>query len=176
MPSNVYDAKGLLKSAIRDDEPVIYLWHRMMYDQIEELPQEEYVVPLGKADIKRQGNDITVVATSMAVQKALQAAEYLKSEIDIEVVDPRTISPLDIDTILTSVSKTGKLLVVHEAVTEFGIGAEIVRHVSEKAFAKLKVAPRVLGGAKRPMPFSQKLEQASLPQVENIVKTVKEMM
>ena len=175
MPSNVYDAKGLLKSAIRDDDPVVYLWHRGMYGRIEDLPQEEYIVPLGKADIKRSGGDITVVAYSMAVQKALEAAEKLAPDINIEVVDLMTISPLDIDTILASVEKTGRLLVVHEAVTNFGVGAEVVRLAAEKAFSKLKTAPIVLGGANRPMPFAAALEAASLPQVDDIVKTVKQM-
>jgi acetoin:2,6-dichlorophenolindophenol oxidoreductase subunit beta len=176
MPSNVHDAKGLLKSAIRDDEPVVYLWHRMMYNLTEELPEEEYLIPLGKADIKRPGADITIVATSMAVEKSLKAAEELAPEINAEIIDLMTISPLDIKTILASVAKTGKLLIVHEAVTQFGIGAEIVRQVTEQAFDKLKAAPRVLGGANRPMPFAPALEMASLPQIIDIVKIVKEMV
>ncbi len=176
MPANVYDAKGLLKSAIRDDEPVVYLWHRLMYNLIEDLPEEEYLIPLGKADIKRQGDDITIVAYSLAVQKSLKAADELAPEISAEIIDLRTISPLDINTILASVAKTGKLLVVHEAVSHFGVGAEIVRQVTEKAFAKLKAAPRVLGAAHRPMPFAPALETASLPQIKDIVKAVQEML
>ena len=176
MPSNVHDAKGLLKSSIRDDNPVVFIWHRMMYDLVEELPDDEIVVPLGKAAVRRQGDDVTVVSTSMMVSKTLEAAESLAEQISLEVIDPRTIAPLDMDTILASVAKTGRLLVVHEANTQFGLGAEIVRRVCEESFDLLKSPPLVLGGANLPIPFSPILENACVPQVRDIVSTTERIM
>jgi pyruvate dehydrogenase E1 component beta subunit len=175
MPSTPYDAKGLLKSAIRDDEPVVYIQHRLLHPLTEQVPDGEWLVPLGVADVKREGSDVTVVAVSYAVSKALAAAEFLAGEISVEVVDPRSLVPLDTETILQSVAKTGRLLVVHEAPTRGGIGAEIVRRVAEEGFGLLKSAPRVLGSADLPMPYSPPLEDACIPQVADIVKVVKEM-
>ena len=134
MPSTPYDAKGLLISAIRDDNPVVFLEHKMLYGTQGEVPEESYAIPLGKADIKREGKDITVVATSMMVGRALSAAEKLAGNgISLEVVDPRTLSPLDEQTILNSVKKTHRLLIVHEEVKFAGSGAEIAAMVAEKA-------------------------------------------
>jgi len=175
MPSTPYDAKGLLKSAIRDDSPVIFIEHKLLYKKRGKVPEEEYLIPLGKAEIKRKGDDITVVATSLMVHKALEVAEKLSKEIDIEVIDPRTLVPLHIETIMESVKKTGKLLVVHEACTRGGIGAEIVREVTEKAFDYLDAPPRVLGGVNTPIPYSPSLERVCVPQKENIVKVIREM-
>ena len=175
MPSTVYDAKGLLKASIRDDNPVIFIWHKMLYDRQEDLPDDEYVIELGQAEVKRQGADITVVATSLMVHKALAAAETLTGKIDVEVVDPRTLVPLDVDAILTSVRKTGRLLVVHEAPAPCGIGAEIVRQVTENAFDSLTAAPKVVSGASAPMPFTRVLEQACVPQEEGIVAAIEAM-
>ena len=176
MPATVYDAKGLLKAAIRDDNPVVYIWHKLLYDLKGEVPEEEYVVPLGEAVVRRDGADLTVVATSLMVHRALAAAEALSDEIGIEVIDPRTLVPLDIETILASVRKTGRLLVVHEANTRFGIGAEIVRQVVEQAFDQLTCAPVVLGGAGVPMPFTRVLENACMPQEQDIIAAARKML
>jgi len=176
MPSTPYDAKGLMKSSIRDDGPVVYIQHRLLHPIRQPVPEGEWVVPLGKAEVKREGSDITVVAISFAVHKALEAAEELEGEIDVEVVDPRTLVPLDLDTILQSVRKTSRLLVVHEAPSRGGVGAEIVRRVVEEGFEHLRAPAKVLGGLNTPMPFSAPLEDACLPQKESIVRAIMELM
>ncbi len=175
-PSCAYDAKGLMKASIRDDGPVLFIQHRLLHPIRQETPEGEWLVPLGAADVKREGADVTVVAVSYAVVKALAAAERLAGEISVEVVDPRTLSPLDADTIVRSVAKTGRLLVVHEAPARGGVGAEIVRQVVERGFQHLRAAPRVLAGRNTPMPYSPPLEDACLPQIEDIVDAVRELM
>lgn len=177
MPSTIYDVKGLLKAAIRDDDPVLFIEHKAFYGMKGTIPEEEYVVPLGKADIKRNGKDVTVVATAAMVFEALAAAEKLSQEegIEVEVVDPRTIVPLDKETILSSVKKTGRLVVVHEAVKPFGIGAEIVSLVTEEAFDYLDAPPKRVGAPFTPVPFSKPLEKAYLPNREKIAQAVKEV-
>ncbi len=176
MPSDAYDAKGLMKSAIRDDGPVIYIQHRILHRSgHQQCPDGEWLVPLGKAAVKREGSDVTVVGVSIGVSKALQAAQTLDGDISVEVVDPRSLVPLDIETILTSVAKTGRLLVVHDAPRRGGVGAEIVRRVTEEGFDLLQRPPRVLGGLNTPMPYSAPLEDACLPQPENIVAAVREI-
>jgi len=175
VPSTPYDAKGLLKTSIRDEGPVIFIEHKFLYDKRGGVPEEEYLIPLGKAEIKTKGNDLTVVATSLMVYKVLEVAEEISNEINIEVIDPRTLVPLDIETILKSVEKTGKLLVVHEACTRGGIGAEIVREVAEKAFDYLDAPPRVLGGLNTPIPYSSSLESICVPQKEDIIRAVREI-
>jgi len=176
MPSTAYDAKGLLKSAIRDDNPVLYLENRMLYLKREEVPEGEWLVPIGVADIKRKGNDITIVATSNAVHKSLAAAEQLSNEIDIEVIDPRTINPLDVDTIIRSVKKTGYLIIVQEGPIKAGFGAEVIRCVIQKAFTYLKRPPIVIGAQDVPVPFSPVLEKAYIPQVEDIKHKILEIV
>jgi len=177
MPSDPYDAKGLMKSAIRDDGPVVYVQHRVLHRiSRQQCPEGEWLVPLGKATVKRKGTDITVVALSMAVHKALEAADQLEGEISIEVVDPRSLVPLDIETILTSLKKTGRLLVVHEAPRRGGAGAEIVRRVTEEGFELLRKPPKVLGGLNTPMPYAAPLEDACLPQPADIVAAAREMV
>jgi len=176
MPSCAYDAKGLMKTSIRDDCPVVYIQHRLLHPVKQAVPEGEWLIPLGEADVKREGSDITVVALSYAVQKALEAAEEVADEVSLEVVDPRTLVPLDLETILRSVKKTGRLLVVHEAPTCGGAGAEIVRRVTEEGFELLQAPPRVLGGTNIPMPYSPPLEDACLPQVKDIVRTMREMV
>lgn len=176
MPSTPYDAKGLMKSSIRDDGPVVYIQHRLLHPIKQSVPEGEWIVPLGKADVKREGSDITVVAISFAVHKALEAAQELDGEVSVEVIDPRTLVPLDIETIAQSVGKTGRLLVVHEAPTRGGVGAEIVRRVVEDGLEYLSAPPKVLGGLNTPMPFSAPLEDACLPQKEDIIKAVRELM
>ncbi len=176
MPSTPYDAKGLLKSSIRDDEPVVYIQHRLLHAQTQEVPDGEWLVPLGEADVKREGSDLTVVAWSYAVPKVLAAAEALSDSISLEVVDPRSLVPLDLATILGSVRKTGRLLVVHEAPVRGGVGAEIVRQVVAEGFGDLTAAPRVLGGANLPMPYSPPLEDACIPQIRDIALAAREMV
>ncbi len=173
IPATPYDAKGLLKSALRDDNPVIFLEHKLLYETKGEMPREEYLVPLGQAEVKREGADITVVATSLMVHEALTAAEALAEEISVEVVDPRTLVPLDLECIADSVRKTGRLLVVQEACTSGGFGSEIVRRVTEECFDSLKAAPKVHGSADVPMPFSPPLEQAVLPREETIIAAIR---
>jgi len=176
MPATVADAKGLLKASIRDDNPVLYIWHKLLYDLKEDVPDGEFVVPLGKATIRRTGTDLTLVATSLMVHRAAAAAEALAGEIDIELIDLRTIVPWDIETVLGSVRKTGRLLVVHEANAQFGVGAEIVRRVTEEAFSCLRCAPLVHGGAAVPMPFAHVLEIAVVPQQETIMAAARRMV
>jgi pyruvate dehydrogenase E1 component beta subunit len=176
MPSCAYDAKGLLKSAIRDDGPVVYIQHRLLHGLKQSVPEGEWLVPLGAADVKREGSDITVVAVGYAVHKALEAAAALQGEVSVEVVDPRTLSPLDVDTIVQSVKKTGKLLVVHEAPGQGGVGAEIVRRVVEDGFEFLKAPPKVLGSAHLPMPYSPPLEDICLPKKEDIMRVARQMV
>ncbi len=176
MPGSVYDAKGLLKSAIRDNNPVLIIENRVLFYEEEEVPEGEWIVPLGKAEVVREGTDVTVLAVAYTRRKALAAAEKLNGEISVEVVDPRTIYPLDMQTILGSVKKTGRLLIVHESPTRCGIGAEIVRRVVEEGFDSLDAAPKVLGGADLPIPFSPPLEHACLPQVETITAAIRALV
>jgi pyruvate/2-oxoglutarate/acetoin dehydrogenase E1 component len=175
MPATAYDAKGLLKSAIRDDGLVLFIQHRLLHPLTQQVPEGEWIVPLGKAEVKRTGREITVVSYSYALTKVLAAAEELAGSIDVEVVDPRTLVPLDVETILDSVAKTGRLLVVHEAPAQGGAGAEIVRQVSERGLKLLKAPPRVLGARHVPMPYSPPLEDACIPQVTDIVRAIREM-
>ena len=176
MPATVNDAKGLLKASIRDDNPVVFIWHKLLYDLEGEVPDSECLVPLGQAAVRRQGTDLTLVATSLMVHRAMATAKQLSGEISIEVIDPRTLVPLDMDTILASVAKTGRLLVVHEAPVCGGVGGEIVRQVAENAFDRLSGPPVVLGGANLPMPFTQTLESACIPQEEDIVRAARQMV
>ncbi len=177
IPSNPYDAKGLLKTAIRDDGPVLFVEHRLLRRSQAQVPEGEWLVPFGEAAVRREGDDITVVATSYAVTKALRAAGALEGEVSVEVIDPRTLVPLDVETILDSLAKTRRLLIVHEAPARAGAGAEIVRRVMEDGgFELLKTAPRVLARADTPMPYSPPLEDAVLPQPSDIAAAIREMV
>ncbi len=177
IPSNAYDAKGLLKTAIRDDDPVLFVEHRLLRRSSMEVPEGEWLIPFGEAAVRREGTDITVVATSYAVTKALRAARALEGEVSVEVIDPRTLVPLDVATILGSLEKTGRLLVVHEAPTRAGAGAEIVRRVMEDGgFELLKSAPNVLARADTPMPYSPPLEDAVIPQATDIAAAIRAMV
>lgn len=177
IPSNAYDAKGLLKTAIRDDDPVLFVEHRLLRRSTMAVPEGEWLVPFGEAAVRHEGTDITVVATSYAVTKALRAARALEGEIAVEVVDPRTLVPLDVETILASLAKTGRLLIVHEAPTRAGAGAEILRRVMEDGgFELLKTAPHVLARADTPMPYSPPLEDAVLPQPSDIAAAIRAMV
>ncbi len=174
MPSTPYDAKGLLISAIRDDNPVVFLEHKILYAAEGEVPEEAYEIPLGKADIKREGSDATVVATALMVNVALGAAEKLAKEgIQVEVIDPRTLSPLDEETILASVRKTHRLVIVHEEVKFAGSGAEIAAIAAEKAFDYLDAPILRVAGPFTPVPFSPPLEQAFVPNEANVIEAVK---
>ncbi|MBP2076102.1 MULTISPECIES: alpha-ketoacid dehydrogenase subunit beta [Oceanobacillus] len=177
-PSTAYDAKGLLKAAMDDDNPVIFYEHKLLYKTSSEVPEEEYSIPLGKADVKREGTDITIVATAIMVHKALEAAAELEKEgISVEVVDPRTLVPLDTETIIESVAKTGHLVVVHEAVKRGGFGGEIASMIAEsEAFDYLDAPIKRLGGVETPIPYNPELEKAAIPQVPDIVNAVKETL
>lgn len=176
-PSTPADAKGLLKSAIRDDNPVIFLEHKVLYFSKGVVPESEYTVPLGVADIKREGKDVTVVGIHTMVGKALKAAEQLAEEgIDLEVIDPRTLVPLDEQAIIDSVKKTGRLIVSHEAYTRGGYAAEIISRVIEAAFDYLDAPPLRVCARDVPVPYSAVLETAALPQVENLVTAARALV
>ncbi|MBI4285674.1 MAG: alpha-ketoacid dehydrogenase subunit beta [Chloroflexi bacterium] len=176
MPSTSYDAKGLLKAAVRDNNPVMYLYHKGLLRAPGEVPEGEYTVPLGVAETKRAGKDVTVVATAEMVSQALTAAQDLeKAGIDVEVVDPRTIYPLDIEPIIASVKKTSRLVVAHEAVRFCGLGAEIAATVTEMAFDYLDAPVKRIGAPSVPIPFAPSLENAVLPGARDIVQACREV-
>ena len=178
MPSTPADAKGLLKSAIRDDNPIVFLEQERMYGNKGEVPEDEdFVIPLGVADIKREGTDCTIVARSMTVPLALQAAERIQSEygVSVEVVDPRTIKPLDIGTIIDSVKKTNRLVIAEESHAFASVGAEITYQVMDGAFDYLDAPIKRISAAETPMPYARNLEILALPDVEKIIAAVKEV-
>lgn len=177
-PSTPYDAKGLLMAAMEDDNPVVFYEHKVLYGTKGEVPEEPYTVPLGKADVKRTGTDVTIIATSIMVQRALEAADQLtEMGISVEVIDPRTLVPLDTDTIVESVKKTGRAIVVHEAVKRSGFGAEIVSVIQESdAFDFLDAPILRVAGRDIPMPYSAILEKSAVPQVEDIIKAAHTVM
>jgi pyruvate/2-oxoglutarate/acetoin dehydrogenase E1 component len=172
MPSNPRDARGLLKSAIREPNPVIFIEHKVLYNTEGEVPENEELIPIGKAAIRRPGGDISIVAHSMQVLKALEAAETLAKEhgIDAEVIDLRTVSPLDEETILASVRKTGRLLTVEEGYENHGIGAEVVARVVAHAFDALDAEPARVAFPNCPVPFAKTLENALMPSPKKIVE------
>ncbi len=178
MPSNAYDAKGLLLAAIYDDNPVIFVEHKLLYKTKAHVPEEMYQVPLSQTNIVREGTDLTIVATSIMVQRALEAAAQLAQEgIEIEVVDPRTLSPLDDQPIIESVKKTGRALVVHEAPITGGYGGEIVARIAaSEAFDYLEAPIRRLAGRDTPIPYNRNLEYHTVPQVENIVEEARRLV
>ena len=177
IPSTPYDAKGMFKSAIRDNNPVIFLEHQQLMHTKGQVPEEEYLVPFGKADIKREGKDMTVVSYSLMVHRVLKAAEELeKKGVNIEVIDLRTLNPLDKKTILKSVEKTGRLLIVHQAGTTSGFGAEIAAMVAQEGFDLLVSPVHRLGGLDVPMPFSPEMENFVVPDEANIIDEVLGMM
>ncbi len=177
-PSTPYDAKGLLVAAIRDDNPVIFLEQKLLYvGGTGPVPEELYAIPLGKADIKREGTDVTVVATSAMVQRALSAAAVLERDgISVEVIDPRTLQPLDEETILASVRKTNRLLIVHEACVRGGFGAEVAAMAVDKAFDYLDAPVVRLGAPHTPMPYNDRLELEVIPSQDRIAEAVRGML
>ncbi|HCA58285.1 MAG TPA: hypothetical protein DEP46_09905, partial [Blastocatellia bacterium] len=178
MPSTAADAKGLLKSAIRDDNPVIFMEQERMYGMKGEVPEDEdFTIPLGVADIKREGKDCTIVARSMTVPMALEAAEKMQQEFDVsvEVIDPRTIKPLDIDTIVASIKKTNRLVIAEESHSFASVGAEITYQVMDHAFDYLDAPIKRVSTVEAPMPYAKNLEAAALPSVDKIIAAVKEV-
>ncbi len=174
IPATPYDAKGLLISAIRDDNPVCFLEHKLLYGVTGEVPDEPYTIEFGKADIKREGKDVTIIAHSQMVYSALEAAEQLKADgIEAEVVDPRCLLPLDKDTILESVRKTHAVVIAHEAVQFAGPGAEIAAIIADEALEYLDAPIKRVGAPFCPVPFSPPLEQHYIPGAKNIVEAVK---
>src|SRR5262245_51907862 len=171
MPSTPADAKGLLKSAIRDDDPVVFIEQERMYGNKGEVPEtEDFVIPLGKADIKREGKDATIVARSLMVPVALKAAEQLENEgVSVEVIDPRTIRPLDIETIISSVKKTNRVVVAEESHPFCGVAAEISTQIMERAFDYLDAPVKRISGADVPMPYAKNLEELAIPNVNTLV-------
>jgi len=177
MPSTPFDAKGLLKTCIRDDNPIMFIEHKMLYSTEGDVPEEEYTVPLGVADVKREGADVTIVAYSRMVLSALEAAEELvEEEIEAEIVDLRTLKPLDIDTIASSVKKTSKVVVVHEGYRTCGVGAELAAQIMEKCFDYLDAPIKRVAGADVPIPMSPVLEEAAIPSKEKIIEAVKQIV
>lgn len=177
MPSTPYDAKGLLIEAIRDDNPVVFLEHKMLYAMEGEVPEGDYTIAFGQADIKREGKHVTVVATANMVHTALSAAEKLAADgISLEVVDPRTLYPLDMETIIASVKKTHRLVILHEEVKFAGSGAEIAAQVAEDAFDYLDAPILRVAAPFCPVPFSPPLEQAFIPSEQQLIDAVKKVM
>jgi pyruvate dehydrogenase E1 component beta subunit len=177
MPSTPADAKGLLKSAIRDDDPVVFLEQERMYGNKGEVPDgEDFIVPIGVADVKREGTDCTIVARSLTVPLALKAAEELeKQNVSVEVIDPRTIRPLDIETIIKSVRKTNRVVIAEESHPFCGVAAEISAEIMERAFDYLDAPVKRVSGVDAPMPYARNLERLALPDVEKIVAAVREV-
>ncbi len=177
-PSTPYDAKGLLKSAIRDNNPVVFLEQKLLYRKKGPVPEEEYTVPLGKADVKRPGTDLTIVTWGRMVPMCLEVAQKLEADrMSIEVLDPRTLVPLDKEAIIESVMKTGKLLIVHEAVQTGGYGAEIAAVVADsRAFFHLDAPIRRVAGFDIPIPYNPNLEKAAVPTPERIERAIRDLM
>lgn len=176
MPSCAADAYGLMKASIRDDNPVVFFDHKNMYNEKWDVPDGEFLIPLGSADVKRPGSDVTIIATSFQVLQSLKAAEILAEEgIEAEVVDPRTLVPLDKGTIIESVAKTGKAVIVHEANLTCGWGAEMAAILADEAFDSLEAPIRRVASLDMPVPYSRTLEFAMLPSVEGIVAACKEV-
>ncbi len=176
-PSTPYDAKGLLKAAIRDDDPVLYFEHKALFAMKGPVPEVEHVVPIGKADVKRRGRDVTVVTYSIMVHRALEAAEELAGDgIDVEVVDLRTLAPMDVETVLESVRKTKKVVVAHEACRRGGAGAEIAAIIAEEAFDYLDAPVERVGTLDVPIPFSPPLEARVVPRKKEVVEAVRRVV
>jgi 2-oxoisovalerate dehydrogenase E1 component len=177
LPSTPADAKGLLTHALRSDDPVMFLEHRELLTVKGPVPEGDYEIPFGQARVLRTGQDVTVVALALMAQHTLKAAETLAGEgISVEVIDPRTIAPLDIDTVLASVAKTGRLLIVDEAFSPFGVGAEIAAQIADRGFDDLDAPIRRLNGVHTPTPYSPPLEAAVVPNVAAIVGAIRNLV
>lgn len=177
MPSSARDAKGLLKAAIRDDDPVFFIEHKLLYLEKGAVPEEEELIPIGVAEVKREGSDVTIVATSSMVGKSLAAAEELEKEgVSCEIIDPRTLFPLDTESILASIRKTGRLLITHEAVQRCGWGAEIAALAAKDAFDYLDAPIERVCAKETPVPFSPKLESYVIPGKDDVIAGVRGML
>lgn len=177
MPSTPCDAKGLLKAAIRDNDPVIFIEHKQLYTIDGPVPVDDYIIELGKGDIKREGKDITVIAWSHMIHKSLEASEVLaRMGIDVEIVDPRTLVPLDRELIINSVRKTGRAVIVQEAARRGGVASDIASIIQEEVFDSLKAPVKIIAGRNTPIPYNLTLESASIPQVSDIVSGVKSLV
>ncbi len=178
MATTPYDVKGLLKTAVRDDNPVVFIETKTCYNRKGEVPEGEYTIPFGVADIKRQGKDVTILATGIMVHRSLEAAELLAKEgIDVEVIDPRTLVPFDKETLVKSVIKTGKLIIVHEACKRGGFGGEVAAEIMDsEAFDYLDAPIKRVAGKNVPIPYCMELEKSAVPQVDDIVKAVREIV
>jgi acetoin:2,6-dichlorophenolindophenol oxidoreductase subunit beta len=173
-PSNPYDAKGLLIQSIRDDDPVIFAEHKMLYDTSGDVPEESYTIPFGEANIMREGGDVTIVAIGRMVNTALEAAtELASSGIEAEIIDPRTTSPLDLDTILESVENTGRLVVVDESHPRCSLASDIGASVAQEAFGALRAPIQMVTGPHTPVPFTDSLEDLFIPDAARIAGAVK---
>jgi pyruvate dehydrogenase E1 component beta subunit len=167
----------MLKASIRDDNPVLFVENLVMYNEKGEVPEGDYIVPIGKADIKREGTDLTIITYSRMVHMALQASETLSDEgISVEVVDLRSLRPLDVDTMIESVKKTNHAIVLHEGWYKFGAGAEIVAQIQEHAFDYLDAPVERITGKEVPLPYAAGLERAALPRVEDVIERVRAML
>jgi pyruvate dehydrogenase E1 component beta subunit len=176
VPSNAYDAKGLLIQAIRDDDPVVFCEHKLMYDLKTEVPDEAYTIPFGEANVVRDGDDVTIVALARMVHYANEAAETLAAEgIECDLIDPRTTSPLDEDTILDSVARTGRLVIVDEATPRCSMATDIAALVADKAFAALKAPIKRVTAPHTPVPFAPGLEKLYIPDPQRIAAAVREV-
>jgi pyruvate dehydrogenase E1 component beta subunit len=177
MPSTPYDVKGLLKTAVRDDNVVFFIEHKMIYLIKGPVPEEEYLIPFGVADIKREGSDVTVFAYSNMIYKSLEAAKELEKDgVSCEVFDPRTLVPLDEEALINSVKKTGHLVIVTEACERGSVASDICAKVVQKAFDLLDAPVKIVAGLNTPIPYNSTLEQASIPHKENIVAAVREVL
>jgi 2-oxoisovalerate dehydrogenase E1 component len=177
VPSTPYDAKGLLHHALRSNDPVLFLEHRELLSLKGPVPEGAYEIPFGEAVVVREGRDVTVVAIAFMVQKTLKACERLAIEgISIELIDPRTVAPLDTETTARSVRKTGRLLIVDEAFALYGIGAEIAAQISDRSFDDLDAPIRRLNGVPTPTPYSPPLENAVVPSVDSIVQAIRDLL
>ncbi|MHA1129894.1 MAG: alpha-ketoacid dehydrogenase subunit beta [Candidatus Helarchaeota archaeon] len=176
-PSTPYDAKGLLKTAIRDDNPVMFFEHKQLYFTRGEVPEEEYTIPLGLAEIKREGTDVTVIATMNMVHLTLKVAAKLQAEdINVEVIDPRTLNPLDKNTILNSIRKTGRVVIVDEGVKTCGVAAEFMAIIVEEVFDSLKMPIKRVTTFDIPIPFSRPLEEFVIPTEARIIEAIQAVM
>ncbi|MCA1554880.1 MAG: dehydrogenase, partial [Chloroflexi bacterium] len=177
VPTTPYDAKGLFKTALRGDDPVLFLEHKLLLNNKGPVPEEEYLIPFGQAHVAREGKHVTVVALAAMVPQALSAADELAKEgVDAEVIDPRTVAPLDMDTILASVHKTGRLLIVDETFQPCSIGAEIAAQATDRGFDDLDAPIKRLNGAFAPTPYSPSLEAALVPDTKSIAQAVRDLM
>jgi len=177
MPSSPYDACGLLKTAIRDDDPVVFIEHKLLYMTTGEVPDEEYTLPIGKADVKREGKDVTLITYSYMTLKCLEAAEALEKEgISVEVVDLRTLTPLDRETVLASARKTGRVIVVHEACKRGGIGGDIASMIMEEAYDDLDGPVMRIAGKNTSIPYNLNIEKVCVPSAEEIIEGVLTMV